>query len=102
MEQALLYDTPEVKEAYKLKLLPKKLRSGKCQVKFYATALTRRALYGYILVDAKATLKEVVEVIKSKIEKIGEPKDFYHHHLYAIGRKDGGEMNFMVFESNNC
>jgi hypothetical protein len=38
----------------------KRLRSGKCQVKFY---IRRDNSYGYALVDSSATLREVVSGI---------------------------------------
>lgn len=37
---------------YRLRLSAKRLKSGKCQVKFYATLLHGKQLYGYLLVDA--------------------------------------------------
>ena len=43
---------------YKLKLCSKKLASGKFQVKFYVSKGTEtQDMYGYVLVDAKDTLK---------------------------------------------
>jgi hypothetical protein len=43
---------------FKFKLYPKKLSSGKCQVKFVEQT---KGVCGYALVDSKVTLKEVIE-----------------------------------------
>ena len=50
-------------DTYKLRLSSKKLDSGKCQVKFFATVRGNKDLYGYVLVEADQTLKEVVNGI---------------------------------------
>jgi hypothetical protein len=65
--------TPEqgIGSKYKLKIVTKKLSSGRFQVRF--TSSTRHNgfdFYGYILVDPKTTLKET-------IHKIEEGLDYY-------------------------
>jgi hypothetical protein len=85
-------------DQYKLKLSSKKLNSGKCQVKFYATVHGRRDLYGYVLVAADETLKAVVREIKCKLETIHHTSDFQHIHLYSLGRPQANPFNFMVFD----
>lgn len=83
---------------YCLKLTSKKLKSGKCQVKFYATVQDYRELYGYVLVDAEKTLKDVVTDIKEKLHTIRLTREFHHLHLYSIG-KDGRETtDFIIFD----
>lgn len=86
-------------DTYKLKLTSKKLRSGKCQVKFYATVRERKELYGYVLVDSEKTLKDVVVNIKEKLHTIRQTKDFHHLHLYSIGKSGRDDLNFMIFDS---
>jgi uncharacterized UPF0160 family protein len=83
---------------YKLKLSSKKLSSGKCQVKFYATVRGQRDLYGYVLVEADQTLKEVVTSIKRKLITIHHTRDFHHIHLYSIGKQVHDPLNFIVFD----
>lgn len=84
---------------YNLKLTSKKLRSGKCQVKFYATIREKKDMYGYVLVDAEKTLKDVVVNIKEKLHAIRQTKDFHHLHLYSIGKSGKGDLNFIIFDS---
>lgn len=83
---------------YKLKLSSKKLSSGKCQVKFYATVSGKRDMYGYVLVASDQTLREVVKGIKQKLTTIHLTNDFHHIHLYSIGKKMSDPMNFIVFD----
>jgi len=84
---------------YALKLYSKKLKSGKCQVKFYASIKERKDLYGYVLVDADKTLKDVVINIREKLRTIRQTKEFHHLHLYSIGKIGRDDMNFMIFDS---
>lgn len=83
---------------YKLKLSSKKLNSGKCQVKFYATVRGHKDLYGYVLVEADQTLKEVVTGIKHKLTTIHHTRDFHQIHLYSIGKEHHDPFNFIVFD----
>lgn len=83
---------------YKLKLTSKKLNSGKCQVKFYATLRGQKDMYGYVLVESDQKLKEVVSSIKSKLTTIHLTNDFHHIHLYSIGKPVKQSMNFLVFD----
>ncbi len=95
-------DTREIAELqseYKLKLTSKKLRSGKCQVKFFATVRDSEALHGYVLVEANQTLKNVVNRINDRLRTIHMTRDFHHIHLYSIGRKDQDDMSFIFFDS---
>ena len=84
---------------YKLKLTSKKLKSGKCQVKFFATVREKKDLYGYVLVDAHKTLKDVVVNIREKLHTIRQTRDFHHLHLYSIGKSEKDELNFIIFDS---
>ena len=86
--------------SYKLKLCSKKLESGKFQVKFFASKEERsQDLYGYVLVDAKDTLKRVVSTIKSRLYLMEEADEYYHTHLYAVGKAKPPTSEFMIFKS---
>ena len=86
--------------SYKLKLCSKKLESGKFQVKFYASKDERsQDLYGYVLVDAKDTLKRVVSTIKSRLHLMEEADAYYHTHLYAVRKAPPPTSEFMIFKA---
>jgi hypothetical protein len=85
--------------AYKLKLCSKKLDSGKFQVKFYASKGTNdQDLYGYVLVDAKDTLRRVVTTIKSRLNLMEEANEYYHTHLYAVRKTPLPKSDFIIFK----
>lgn len=86
-------------DRYQLKLSSKKLRSGKCQVKFHATVRDRRDLHGYVLVESDQTLKNVVLNIKDRLHTIHQTQDFHQIHLYSIGKRNQGDMNFIFFDA---
>ncbi len=87
-------------DQYKLRLSTKKLSSGKCQVKFYASVHNSRDLYGYVLVESDQTLRDVVVRIKEKLVTIQQTRDFHHIHLYSIGKtSQKDDMNFIIFDS---
>ena len=84
---------------YKLKLCSKKLDSGKFQVKFYASkGASEQDLYGYVLVDAKDTLKRVVTTIKSRLNLMEEANEYYHTHLFAVRKTPLPKSDFMIFK----
>jgi hypothetical protein len=85
-------------DLYRLKISSKKLNSGKCQVKFYATVEERKDLYGYVLVDGDQTLKDVINKIKSKLTTISMTRDFHHIHLYSIGKSAQDDLGFIIFD----
>ena len=85
---------------YKLKLCSKKLESGKFQVKFYVSKGTEtQDMYGYVLVDAKDTLKRVVATIKGRLNLMEEANEYYHTHLYAVRKAKPPRSEFMIFKS---
>ena len=84
---------------YRLKITSKKLKSGKCQVKFFASVNQRKDMYGYVLVDAERTLKEVVSSIHDKLHTISHTRDFHNLHLYSIGKTGRDDLNFIIFDS---
>ena len=83
---------------FSLKLYSKKLASGKCQVKFYANTKDRKCLYGYTLVDAEDTLKDVVQTINEKLKQKQRIGSYYHAHLFQVGKKQEDWASFMIFE----
>ena len=86
--------------SYKLRLCSKKLESGKFQVKFYASKeKTSQDMYGYVLVDAKDTLKRVVSTIRSRLHLMEEANEYYHTHLYAVRKAPTPTSEFMIFKS---
>lgn len=67
-----------------LKLTSKRLSSGKVQVKFRVSGLSKREEYGYLLTEPKTSLKQVVEQIFGSFDNglsVG-----YQKHLYDVGR----------------
>lgn len=67
-----------------LKLTSKRLRSGKVQVKFMVSGLSKREEYGYLLTEPKTSLKEVVARIFGSFDNglaVG-----YQKHLYSVGK----------------
>lgn len=86
-------------DRYKLRITSRKLDSGKCQVKFYATMHAKRDLYGYVLVESGKTLREVVIQINEKLETIRSARDFQQIHLYSIGKSHQDAMNFIIFDA---
>jgi hypothetical protein len=91
--------SPIIIKDYKLKLSSKKLKSGKCQVKFHATMMREKQLYGYILVDADETLKQVVDTINQRLDMVKYRDTVHHINLYAIGKHFDTGCNFLVFDA---
>ena len=67
----------------KIRLETKKLKSGRCQVKFFIKDGSYEK-YGYILAEPKTLLKEVVSKIDTKMRN-GHFQN--HSHLFALGTK---------------
>ena len=84
---------------YKLKLCSKKLDSGKFQVKFHVSkGQESQDLYGYVLVDAKDTLRRVVSTIRGRLNLMDEANEYYHTHLYAVRKAPPPKSDFMIFK----
>lgn len=83
----------------KLKIKAKKLPSGKLQVKFSANTTKNKELYGYLLVESKTTLKDVVTGIHDKLYEMQSLNDYYHHHLYTIGKAPENNYQFLIFDA---
>jgi len=84
---------------FKLKIRAKKLQSGMLQVKFSANTVKNKELYGYLLVESKTTLKEVVIGIQDKLSEMQSLNDYYHHHLYSIGKASANDYHFLIFDA---
>jgi len=85
---------------YQLRIESKRLRSGKCQVKFYIANTTEQNLYGYTLVESSRTLKEVVVEIKHLLNKVGRYENYYQNNLFSISRTNSKfRDNFVLFKN---
>lgn len=93
-----MWDSLILKDHFNLKIESKRLISGNFQVKFFARLRQKQTFYGYVLVDAACTLKEVVLRIKSKLSLIQSQKDFRQRHLYSIGKSSDLDFNFIIFD----
>lgn len=72
---------------YKLSLQSKRLRSGKCQIKFTVCDIDQEIAYGYLLSEAQTTLKEVVSRIEEKVKASISRDRFFHSQLYNLREK---------------
>ncbi len=69
---------------YKLSILSKRLQSGKCQIKFEVSQIDNKLMYGYLLSEAGATLKEVVNKIEQQVKVTMSGDRLSHSHLYNL------------------
>jgi len=82
----------------KIKLSSKKLRSGRCQVRFQvAEEATGASWYGYTLVDPKDTLKNVVNRIEHTFLNTDS---FDDKPLYNLVSSNYSKENMMIFRDN--
>ena len=86
-------------DGLQIKIESKKLKSGKCQVKFQTNGLLTYDYYGYALVEGEKTLREVIGDIKSKLSKVGDLDNYYQRNLYSIKRDRIYENDFVIFRS---
>lgn len=87
------------KSKIKLNIRAKKLPSGKLQVKFSANTNKNKELYGYLLVESKTSLKDVVTGIQDKLYEMQNLNDYYHNHLYTIGKASEKRYQFLIFDA---
>ena len=80
----------------KFRLMIRVLTSGKYQVTFEETGTDRDGLYGYVLVNAETTIREVVSQIRSGIFRYNHPDQ----HLYSLGKTFRESNNTYVYRSN--
>ncbi len=71
--------TQRIPGIHRLRIDSKKLKSGKCQVKYQAEIEGQRRRYGYLLTDPKQTMEETV----NQIVRMMDSKD---DHLYSVRR----------------
>jgi len=90
----------EIYDGVQLKIESKMLKSGKCQVKFYTRGLSAHDYYGYLLVDAQMTLREVIMDIKARISRVGDIGSYYQRSLFSI-RRSGIQPKeaFVIFKN---
>ena len=83
---------------YRLRISSKKLISGRFQVKFYATVKEHKELYGYLLVEPENSLKEVVGIIRERLNVLDHSIEHRHFHLYDLGHSVQNDPNFLIFD----
>lgn len=83
---------------YKLKLRSKKLKSGKCQIRFELFERRRSSYYGYILSEGKTPLREIIQVIYSKIRLI-QYGDSFHDHLFHLERRKYPQQPLILYKN---
>jgi len=86
-------------DGLQIKIESKKLKSGKCQVKFYTKGLLAEDFYGYALVEGEKPITEVVQEIKTKLVKVGSINSFYQQNLFSIKRNRLPEEDFVIFKA---
>lgn len=84
---------------YKLRLTSKKLKSGKCQVKFHASVEQTKKMYGYVLADSGETLRHVVEKIIKRLDQLKNRENFHHINLYSIGKYSTSNTGMVLFDA---
>lgn len=92
-------ETYTVGGEYKLKLTSKKLKSGKCQVKFHASIQKSKKMYGYVLADSGETLRHVVEKIIKRLDQVKNRESFHHINLYSIGKPAVSDTGMVLFDA---
>ncbi len=83
---------------YKLKLKSKRLKSGRCQIQFFVSSGNIQTHYGYLLVEAGTTLKEVVHSIESKVKTRLNSAGNYSH-LFNLNHRSRVKENVLLFNN---
>jgi len=83
---------------HRLRLNIRRLHSGKCQIKFYATIRQKKEIYGYVLAEAEDTLKQVVMKIRDHLELLEKVDSYQHFNLFRIGRVSKRDDNILIFK----
>ena len=86
-------------DGLEIKIESKKLKSGKCQIKFQTNGLLSEEFYGYALVEGEKTLREVIREIKLKLSKMRNLDNYYQRNLYSIQRDRIQENDFVIFKA---
>ncbi len=87
----------EIYDGIELSIESKKLRSGKCQIKFHTYGLLKEGYYGYMLTDGGKSLKEIIMEIKSRLRVIGDPGVYFQRNLFSIEKRESGPDDIMIF-----
>lgn len=86
-------------DGMQLKIERKRLKSGKCQVKFYTKGANAENLYGYALMDGEKSLTDIVKEVRAKLLHVRSINGFYHQHLFSINRKSAPVEDFVIFRA---
>lgn len=86
-------------DGLQLKIECKKLKSGKCQVRFQTHGLLQEEFYGYTLVEGEKTLKDVVREIKARLVRIGKLDHYYQQNLFSINLGISRKDDFVIFKA---
>lgn len=86
-------------DGMQIKIERKKLKSGKCQVKFFTDGLLAEDFYGYALVEGDKPLMEVVREIKARLTKVGSINNYYQQNLYSIKRNRIPGEDLVIFKA---
>lgn len=85
-------------DGLQIKIESKKLKSGKCQIKFFTTGLLKEDFYGYTLVEGDRTLMEVIRAIKIRLSDVGNINNYYQKNLYSMKRNRSRVEDFVLFK----
>ena len=86
-------------DGMQIKIERKKLKSGKCQVKFFTDGLLAEDFYGYALVEGDKPLMDVVREIKARLTKVGSINNYYQQNLYSIKRNRIPGEDLVIFKA---
>ncbi len=86
-------------DGMQIKIERKKLKSGKCQVKFFTDGLLAEDFYGYALVEGDKPLMEVVRDNKARLTEVGSINNYYQQNLYSIKRNRIPEEDLVIFKA---
>ncbi|MDX1630160.1 MAG: hypothetical protein R3345_15730 [Fulvivirga sp.] len=56
-------------------------------------------MYGYLLADAGATLREVVGRIEHKIKSLDSADQYYHANLYNLASRHDDQDQIILFNN---
>ena len=84
-------------ENQRIKIFSKRLPSGNCQVKFYVSNDKGHSYYGYMLVASGKKVSDVITLLHAKIRKMDSPDNYYHGHLFDLGKKQEFDPGFILY-----
>ena len=83
---------------YKLKIQTKKLKSGKCQIRFEFVQAELPLYYGYLLADGQTPLREVISLIHTKTRSFNVG-DYFHDHLFHLENRNYPQHHLFLFKN---